>query len=59
MIFTASRVSNENLLKKLVFHRDPGFDNPQYGQAGSSELISLRQFGQSIEFFSLVVMLRT
>ena len=33
---------------------EPGFDRPQYGHAGSSELISFRQFGQRIDFLSLV-----
>jgi len=59
MILTASAEVAEKLFKKCIFNRDPGFDNPQYGQVGSSELISFRQFGQSIEFFSFVDIVNT
>jgi hypothetical protein len=38
----------------VLFQRAPGRTIPQKGQAGSSLLISLRQFGQSIDFFSIM-----
>jgi hypothetical protein len=56
MSLTASAEAAENLLNKWAFNGEPGFDRPQYGHAGSSELISFRQFGQSIDFLSLVDM---
>jgi hypothetical protein len=52
MSLTASIDAAENLLNKWAFNSEPGFDSPQYGHAGSSELINFRQFGQSIDFFS-------
>ena len=52
MSLTASIDAAENLLSKWILNSEPGFDSPQYGHAGSSELISFRQFGQSIDFFS-------
>ena len=54
MSLTISVEAAENLLNKWAFNGEPGFDRLQYGHAGSSELISFRQFGQSIDFFSLV-----
>ena len=54
MSLTAFIEAAEILLKKWAFNGEPGFDRLQYGHAGSSELISFRQFGQSIDFFSLV-----
>jgi hypothetical protein len=54
MSLTTSLEAAENLLNKLAFNGEPGFDSPQYGHLGSSELMSFRQFGQSIDFFSLV-----
>jgi len=59
MSLTAPVEAAENLLNKWVFNGEPGFDKPQYGHAGSSELISFRQFGHSIDFFSLVGISRT
>jgi hypothetical protein len=59
MIFTASTEASEKLLSKWIFSREPGLDNPQYGQTGSSELISFRQFGHSIDFFSFVNIIDT
>ena len=59
MSLTISEEAAENLLSKRVFSGEPGFDRPQYGHAGSSELISFRQFGQSIDFFSLAGISRT
>jgi hypothetical protein len=56
MSLTASAEAAENLLNKWAFNGEPGFDRLQYGHAGSSELISFRQFGQSIDFLSLVDM---
>jgi hypothetical protein len=53
MILTASMEAAEKMFKKRLFNHEPGFDNPQYGHTGSSELMSFRQLGQSIEFFSL------
>jgi hypothetical protein len=59
MSLTTSVEAVENLLNKLAFNSEPGFVKPQYGHAGSSELISFRQFGQSIDFFSLEGISRT
>jgi hypothetical protein len=59
MSLTISVEAAENLLNKCTFNGEPGFDRLQYGHAGSSELISFRQFGQSIDFFSLVDISRT
>ncbi|MGZ3647678.1 MAG: hypothetical protein ACXU9G_01460 [Syntrophales bacterium] len=59
MSLTTSVEAVENLLNKLAFNSEPGFFKPQYGHAGSSELISFRQFGQSIDFFSVVGISRT
>jgi hypothetical protein len=41
-------------MKILFFHLDAGFCNPQNGQTASERLISLRQPGQSREFFWLL-----
>jgi hypothetical protein len=38
-----------------LFQDEPGFAITQYGQSGSSELISFRQFGHSIDFFPVSV----
>ncbi len=54
MSLTAPVEAAESLLKKWVFSGEPGFDRPQYGHTGSSELISFRQLGHSIDFFSVV-----
>lgn len=59
MSLTAPVEAAENLLNKCVFNGEPGFDRPQYGHTGSSELISFRQFGHRIDFFSLVGISRT
>jgi hypothetical protein len=59
MSLTISEEATENLLSKRVFNGEPGFDRPQYGHAGSSELISFRQFGQRIDFLSLAGISRT
>jgi hypothetical protein len=53
MILTASKRFNPNRFTMLAIFRDPGWLRPQYGQAGSSALMSLRQRGQSNEFLSL------
>ena len=49
MFFRSCSGLKKPRVTRLVFHQDPGLDNPQCGQRGSSELISLRQFGQRIE----------
>lgn len=54
MSLTAPAEAAESLLNKWVFNGEPGFDRPQYGHAGSSELISFRQLGHRIDFFSFV-----
>jgi hypothetical protein len=59
MSLTTSVEAAENLLNKCAFNGEPGFDRLQYGHAGSSELISFRQFGQRIDFLSLVGISRT
>jgi len=52
MSLIASVDAAENLLNKWAFNSEPGLDSPQYGHVDSSELISFRQFGQSIDFLS-------
>lgn len=41
-------------MKILFFHLDAGFFKPQNGQVATERLMSLRQLGQSREFFRLV-----
>ena len=41
--------SKDKRFSMVVFHHEPGREMPQYGQSGSSMLMSLRQLGQRME----------
>ena len=45
-------------LKGMFFRKEPGLDIPQYGQLGSSELISLLQLGQRSDVLFVAVIVR-